>query len=194
MKQIIFTSMIMFCYVFVTAQTPLLLEAPNDTEEQLLLRSFGPSKQDFSLIVQNDGNLKFLADGSLSSVAMEIDDGSLDVTVYGEINIPAGSSNMIAKAYGSYTDIAGTGMHNQSSTVVSMTKITTGTDRVRIKFNGNYAGTLAVTATPIQNDISSGYFCSIAYVDADEIDVYVHLLNGSDAGDQSFSFVAFARD
>ena len=111
-----------------------------------------------------------------------------------EVNTTDGSANLIAKAYASYTDIAGSGMHNNSNNIISMTKITTGTDRVRVKFNGTYANSLAIVATPIQQDISSGYFCTVAYVDSDEVDIFVHLLNAAPSGDQSFSFIAFATN
>ena len=142
--------------------------------------------------MNNDGVLRFIA--NTNDEVMVIDDNSKDIEIFGEVNYSGGSSNMIAKAYGSYTDIAGPGMNRQSSNVVSMTKITTGITRVKIKFDGNYAGSLAITATPIANDIASGYFCTVSYLDADEVEVTCWTSAGSTASDQSFSFVAFAQN
>jgi hypothetical protein len=190
MKQLIFTSGMLLFSFFVFGQSAEF-QAPSEGSAQIFLRS-NSNSEIFKLQMNNDGQLRVIA--NVSDEVMVINDENGNITISGEVNTPAGSSNMIAKAYGSYTDIAGSGMINQSSNVVSMTKITSGADRVRIRFNGNYASSLAITATPIQHDISSGYFCTVDYFDADEIDVYVHLLNGADAGDQSFSFVAFARD
>lgn len=190
MKHIIFTFCALFLVSIVFSQT-VDFQAQSNGDDQIVLRS-NDNNQIYKLRMNNDGDLRIIA--NTNDPVMIIDDNSRDISIYGEINTSPGTSNMIARGYGSYTDIAGSGMHNQSSNIVSMTKITTGTHRVRIKFNGNYAASLAITATPIQNDISSGYFCTIIYVDADEIDVVCHALGGSAAGDQSFSFMAFAQD
>ena len=103
-----------FCSLL-QGQQSMILEPPSNNTAQLLLRSFGPSaKQDFAFQVQNDGILKFLADGSTNVAEIDDDTGNFGVGTsfntarkINTINAPSGTVN--TPLYGVYSEAGGMG-------------------------------------------------------------------------------------